>query len=69
MPTFANYLFSSRQNGTPQDKYFRFPSEEGYFQDIITANRWQQDQVFSDKRFAGVNPMSIRKLRLEGNLE
>lgn len=54
------------QTGSFDDKYFKFPSKEEHFKDIITTDDWQDDKVFVEQRLAGMNPMSLRKLSAEG---
>ena len=49
------------------DKYFRYPSEEEYFKDIIESDIWQEDNIFVEQRLAGLNPMVLKKLRLRGS--
>ena len=49
------------------DKYFRFPSEEEYFKDIIESDIWQEDNIFVEQRLAGLNPMPLKKLTLRGS--
>ena len=47
-------------------KYMRYPSQELPFKDIIQNNAWQDDDVFTQQRLAGLNPMSLRKMTSEG---
>ena len=55
------------QTGGPFDKYFRYPSQEEEFKDIIKSEQWQEDKVFVEQRVSGLNPMMLRKLGLKGN--
>ncbi len=44
----------------------RYPSQELPFKDIIANETWQDDDVFTQQRLAGLNPMSLRKMTSEG---
>ena len=43
-----------------QDPYFKNPSDEEPFQNIIKY--WMRDKVFAEQRLAGVNPMSLMRI-------
>ena len=43
-----------------QDPYFKNPSDEEPFQDIIKY--WMRDKVFAEQRLAGVNPMTLMRV-------
>ena len=43
-----------------QDPYFKNPSDEEPFQDIIKY--WMHDKVFAEQRLAGVNPMTLMRV-------
>jgi hypothetical protein len=62
---FLTYLLK-QVPGSSNNKYFRFPSQEEHFKDIITTGDWQDDKVFVEQRLAGMNPVSLRKLGAEG---
>jgi hypothetical protein len=47
-------------------KYMKYPSQELPFKDIIDHEAWQSDDVFTQQRLAGLNPMSLRKMTIEG---
>ena len=40
--------------------------ENPFFEDITKSNKWQNDEVFTQQRLAGINPMSLRKLSRDG---
>jgi hypothetical protein len=40
--------------------------EDPSFEDITWSNRWQSDEVFTQQRLAGLNPMSLRILSMDG---
>ena len=44
--------------------YFRTPSDHEPFQDVIS--NWMKDQVFTEQRLAGLNPMSLQRVTLHG---
>ena len=44
----------------------KYPSQELPFKDIIHNNIWQDDDVFTQQRLAGLNPMSLRRMTSEG---
>ena len=48
------------------EEYMRYPSQETPFKDIIHNDIWQNDDVFTQQRLAGLNPMSLRKMTNEG---
>ena len=48
------------------EKYMKYPSQELPFKDIIHNNIWQDDDVFTQQRLAGLNPMSLRRMTSEG---
>lgn len=69
---FANLLdvYRERQQDpllgfANMEKYLKYPSQELPFKDIIAGDVWQQDDVFVQQRLAGLNPMSLRQLSLE----
>lgn len=43
-----------------QDPYFKIPTDEEPFQNLIT--QWTRDQVFAEQRLAGVNPMTLMRV-------
>lgn len=43
-----------------QDPYFKNPSDEEPFQDIIKY--WMRDKVFAEQRLAGVNPITLMRV-------
>ena len=45
----------------------KYPSQELPFKEIIANEAWQNDDVFTQQRLAGLNPMSLRKMTSEGN--
>ena len=44
----------------------KYPSQELPFEDIITNEAWQNDDVFTQQRLAGLNTMSLRKMTNKG---
>jgi hypothetical protein len=44
----------------------KYPSQELPFKDIIANEAWQNDDVFTQQRLAGLNPMSLRKMTNKG---
>ncbi|CAB4030614.1 arachidonate 5-lipoxygenase-like, partial [Paramuricea clavata] len=52
-------------NLIPMAKYMKYPSQELPFKDIIHQEAWQSDDVFTQQRLAGLNPMSLRKMTIE----
>lgn len=44
----------------------KYPSQELPFKDIIKNEAWQTDDVFVLQRLAGLNPMALRKMTIEG---
>ena len=44
----------------------KYPSQELPFKDIIYQEAWQSDDVFTQQHLAGLNPMSLRKMTIEG---
>ena len=44
----------------------KYPSQELPFKDIIANEAWQNDDVFTQQRLAGLNPMSLRKMKSIG---
>ena len=44
----------------------KYPSQELTFKDIMLNNAWQNDDVFTQQRLAGLNTMSLRKMTKEG---
>ena len=47
-------------------EYMKYPSQELPFKDIIKNNTWQNDDVFTQQRLAGLNTMSLRKMTSKG---
>ena len=48
------------------EKCLKYPSQELPFKDIIANETWQNDDVFTQQRLAGLNPMSLRKMKSVG---
>ena len=48
------------------EQYIKYPSQELPFKDIIANETWQEDDVFTQQRLAGLNPMSLRKMSNKG---
>ena len=48
------------------DQYLKYPSQELPFKDIIANEAWQNDDVFTQQRLAGLNTMSLRKMKSIG---
>ena len=44
----------------------KYPSKELPFKDIIHNEAWKTDDVFTQQRLAGLNTMSLRKMKSEG---
>ena len=53
-------------NAISFDKYMKYPSQELPFKDIIPNEAWQNDDVFTQQRLAGLNTMSLRKMTNKG---
>ncbi|XP_046850359.1 polyunsaturated fatty acid 5-lipoxygenase-like isoform X2 [Xenia sp. Carnegie-2017] len=45
--------------------YLKYPSQEMPFHDITSNKRWQQDDVFTMQRLAGLNTMSLKKMTIK----
>ena len=43
-----------------QDPYFKNPTDEEPFQNLIT--HWMRDQVFAEQRLAGANPITLMRV-------
>ncbi|KAJ7321445.1 hypothetical protein OS493_035019 [Desmophyllum pertusum] len=57
-PDFVKiYAFFRKAQAAFGDPYFKNPSDEEPFQDIIKY--WMRDKVFAEQRLAGVNPMTL----------
>ena len=55
-------------NFISMEKYMKYPSQETPFKNITYNNTWQHDDVFTQQRLAGLNPMSLRKMTSKGEL-
>jgi hypothetical protein len=42
--------------------------EDQSFEDITRSKKWQSDEVFTQQRLSGLNPMSLRKV-FKGGME
>ncbi|XP_078353116.1 polyunsaturated fatty acid 5-lipoxygenase-like [Oculina patagonica] len=54
------YAFFRKAQGEFGDPYFKNPSDEEPFKDVIT--HWMRDKVFAEQRLAGVNPMTLTRV-------
>ncbi|KAJ7321453.1 hypothetical protein OS493_035027 [Desmophyllum pertusum] len=54
------YAFFRKAQAAFGDPYFKNPSDEEPFQDIIKY--WMRDKVFAEQRLAGVNPMTLMRV-------
>ncbi|CAB4021080.1 arachidonate 5-lipoxygenase-like, partial [Paramuricea clavata] len=53
----------------PVKNFIHYPLvEDPSFEDITWSNRWQSDEVFTQQRLAGLNPMSLRILSLNDSI-
>ena len=46
--------------------YFKLPSMQSGFRNIVYDRKWKSDQVFVEQRLAGLNPMALQKVSLTG---
>ncbi|XP_022779753.1 allene oxide synthase-lipoxygenase protein-like isoform X2 [Stylophora pistillata] len=54
------YTFFRKAQEALGDPYFKNPSDEEPFQNIIKY--WMRDKVFAEQRLAGVNPMTLKRI-------
>ncbi|KAL9951790.1 hypothetical protein ACROYT_G044517 [Oculina patagonica] len=54
------YAFFRKAQAAFGDPYFKHPSDEEPFQDVIAY--WMRDKVFAEQRLAGVNPMTLQRV-------
>jgi hypothetical protein len=51
----------------PMKNFIHYPLvEDASFEDITRSKKWQSDEVFTQQRLSGLNPMSLRKVSKEG---
>ncbi|KAL9951788.1 hypothetical protein ACROYT_G044515 [Oculina patagonica] len=54
------YAFFRKAQAAFGDPFFKNPTDEEPFQDLIT--QWKSDKVFAEQRLAGVNPMTLMRV-------
>ena len=60
-----NYLKSTNAFCLLQVRpFFRFPSQEEPFKSVVNNVTWRDDDVFTEQRLAGLNPMSLMKVTI-----
>ncbi|EDO42294.1 predicted protein [Nematostella vectensis] len=56
------YFLKQIQEPMQLRRYFRFPYDTLPFKSTINNHTWREDQVFSEMRLAGLNPMCLTKV-------
>ncbi|XP_068693446.1 polyunsaturated fatty acid 5-lipoxygenase-like [Montipora foliosa] len=60
-----HFFMKQQQNNARLHPFFRFPSQEELFKDVVNNVTWRDDRVFAEQRLAGLNPMALMKVTVD----